>query len=119
MAAALSTDIPTTATMMTTTTTAYAHAAAAAGGGGYDINPWHPTGVLVAQLMEHTQCVNQLAVAGNGGFVASASDDGTVKVCVFFGGGGVCVWGGVLRMIGLSWCVCVCVCVWCTLECPL
>lgn len=42
--------------------------------------PWHPQGVLVGHLAEHRQCVNQLAVAGNGMFFASASNDGTVKV---------------------------------------
>lgn len=42
--------------------------------------PWRPRGVLVSHLAEHRRSVNQLAVAGDGGFLASASDDGTVKV---------------------------------------
>ena len=42
--------------------------------------PWHPQGVLIAHLAEHRQSVNQLAVAGNGMFFASASNDETVKV---------------------------------------
>ena len=42
--------------------------------------PWHPQGVLVGHLAEHRQCVNQLAVAGNGMFFASASSDETAKV---------------------------------------
>lgn len=42
--------------------------------------PWHPQGVLTAHLAEHRQGVNQLAVAGNGMFFASASNDETVKV---------------------------------------
>lgn len=72
MAAALSTELPSAA----------ASPAAFGRGplGAFDITPWQPQGVLVAQLAEHTMAVNQLAVAGNGAFFASASDDGTVKV---------------------------------------
>lgn len=43
-------------------------------------SPWRPQGVLIAHLAEHRQSVNQLAVAGNGMFFASASNDETVKV---------------------------------------
>lgn len=43
-------------------------------------SPWRPQGVLIAHLAEHRQSVNQLAVAGNGMFFASASSDETVKV---------------------------------------
>ncbi|KAL3131972.1 hypothetical protein ABBQ38_007667 [Trebouxia sp. C0009 RCD-2024] len=50
------------------------------GRGAVSQTPWHPQGVLVGHLAEHRQCVNQLAVAGNGMFFASASNDGTVKV---------------------------------------
>ena len=42
--------------------------------------PWHPQGVLTAHLAEHRQGVNQLAVAGNGMFFVSASNDETLKV---------------------------------------
>ena len=42
--------------------------------------PWQPQGVLTAHLAEHSQGVNQLALAGNGLFFVSASSDETVKV---------------------------------------
>ena len=50
------------------------------GRGAVSQTPWHPQGVLIAHLAEHRQSVNQLAVAGNGMFFASASNDETVKV---------------------------------------
>ncbi|DBA85444.1 TPA: hypothetical protein ACH3X2_006119 [Trebouxia sp. C0005] len=54
--------------------------AGAMGRGAVSQSPWHPQGVLVAHLAEHRQGVNQLAVAGNGLFFATASNDETVKV---------------------------------------
>jgi len=54
--------------------------AGAMGKGAVSQTPWHPQGVLIAHLAEHRQGVNQLAVAGNGLFFASASSDETVKV---------------------------------------
>ncbi len=50
------------------------------GRGAVSQTPWHPQGVLIAHLAEHRQGVNQLAVAANGLFFASASNDETVKV---------------------------------------
>ena len=50
------------------------------GRGGVSQTPWHPQGVLIAHLAEHRQGVNQLAVAANGLFFATASNDETVKV---------------------------------------
>ena len=52
----------------------------AMGRGAASQTPWHPHGVLIAHLAEHRQGVNQLAVAGNGLFFASASNDETVKI---------------------------------------
>lgn len=49
-------------------------------GYGSSIPPWRPRGVLVAHLYEHRKAVNQLAVAANGRFFVSASNDETVKV---------------------------------------
>ncbi len=40
---------------------------------------WMPVS-QVAHLAEHRRAVNQLSVAGNGAFFASASSDETVKV---------------------------------------
>ena len=37
-------------------------------------------GILVGNMAEHRRTVNQLAVSGNGAFLASASNDETVKV---------------------------------------
>ncbi|DBB16182.1 TPA: hypothetical protein ACH3X3_015178 [Trebouxia sp. C0006] len=54
--------------------------AGAMGRGAVSQTPWHPQGVLIAHLAEHRQGVNQLAVAANGLFFASASNDETVKV---------------------------------------
>lgn len=42
--------------------------------------PWRPRGVLVAHLAEHKKAVNQIAVAANGAFFATASSDETVKI---------------------------------------
>lgn len=42
--------------------------------------PWKPRGLLVTHLAEHKKAVNQVAVAGNGAFFATASNDETVKV---------------------------------------
>eukprot|EP00884_Botryococcus_braunii_P002633 jgi/Botrbrau1/12370/Bobra.0239s0019.1 len=42
--------------------------------------PWHPRGILIANLVEHKGGVNKVAVAENHAFVASASNDQTVKV---------------------------------------
>ncbi|KAK9817197.1 hypothetical protein WJX72_010933 [[Myrmecia] bisecta] len=66
LAAAMATDLPAHAG-----SSAFRSAAAA---------PWHPRGVLIAHLAEHRRAVNQLAVAANGSFFASASSDETVKV---------------------------------------
>ena len=54
--------------------------AGAMGRGAVSQTPWHPQGVLIAHLAEHRQGVNQLAVAANGLFFATASNDETVKV---------------------------------------
>lgn len=46
---------------------------------------WRPRGVLIAHLAEHRRAVNCLSVAGkdrHNPFFVSASNDGTVKVCV-------------------------------------
>ena len=41
---------------------------------------WRPRGVLVAHLQEHQRAVNEVAVSNDNIFLASASDDGTVKI---------------------------------------
>ena len=43
-------------------------------------SPWQPQGVLTAHLAEHSKGVNQLALAGNGLFFVSVSNDETAKV---------------------------------------
>jgi hypothetical protein len=42
---------------------------------------YNKQGVLVASLREHTAAVNRLAVTQDQSFFASASSDGTCKVC--------------------------------------
>eukprot|EP00049_Salpingoeca_infusionum_P027533 m.33029 g.33029 ORF g.33029 m.33029 type:complete len:1422 (+) comp9569_c2_seq1:216-4481(+) len=41
---------------------------------------WCPTGSMVGHLHEHTSAVNAIAVARDGKFFASASEDGTIKI---------------------------------------
>ncbi|XP_024396466.1 serine/threonine-protein kinase VPS15 isoform X3 [Physcomitrium patens] len=41
---------------------------------------WKPRGVLIAHLQEHQRAVNEVAVSSDNVFLASASDDGTVKI---------------------------------------
>eukprot|EP00798_Chlamydomonas_sp_ICE-L_P013060 gene13060-3672_t len=50
------------------------------GGSGGGLNAWRPRGILVAHMMEHRKGVNQLALARNGSFFVSASNDETLKV---------------------------------------
>jgi WD40 repeat protein len=45
-----------------------------------DPRAWRPKGVLVSTLLEHKSSVNQLAVSRDNLFLASGSDDGTVKI---------------------------------------
>ncbi|EIE24687.1 hypothetical protein COCSUDRAFT_258, partial [Coccomyxa subellipsoidea C-169] len=42
--------------------------------------PWQPRGVLVAHLAEHKRAVNRIAVAPNGAFFVTASNDETCKI---------------------------------------
>ncbi len=49
-------------------------------GAARDGTPWRPRGVLVTHLVEHKRAVNRIAVAGNGAFFVTASDDQTSKV---------------------------------------
>jgi len=54
-------------------------------GAARDGTPWRPRGVLVTHLVEHKKAVNRIAVAGNGAFFVTASDDETSKVqCTVF-----------------------------------
>ena len=41
---------------------------------------WRPKGILATHLVEHKKAVNRIAVAGNGAFFVTASDDETAKV---------------------------------------
>lgn len=41
---------------------------------------WRPRGILVASLTEHKSCVNALSVCRDNSFLASCSNDGTVKI---------------------------------------
>jgi hypothetical protein len=49
-------------------------------GAARDGTPWRPRGVLVTHLVEHKKAVNRIAVAGNGAFFVTVSDDETTKV---------------------------------------
>jgi len=49
-------------------------------GAARDGTPWRPRGILVTHLVEHKKAVNRIAVAGNGAFFVTASDDETTKV---------------------------------------
>ncbi|KAJ3062781.1 Serine/threonine-protein kinase [Podochytrium sp. JEL0797] len=51
-----------------------------AGGSGSDLKSWRPKGILAAHLTEHRASVNQICVAPDHSFFASASDDGTIKI---------------------------------------
>lgn len=42
--------------------------------------PWQPRGVLVAHLAEHKRAVSRIAVAPNGAFFVTASNDETCKI---------------------------------------
>ena len=42
--------------------------------------PWRPRGTLLAHLAEHKAAVNRIAIARNGAFLATASNDETVKI---------------------------------------
>ena len=41
---------------------------------------WRPKGILATHLVEHKKAVNRIAVAGNGSFFVTVSDDETAKV---------------------------------------
>lgn len=45
-----------------------------------DAVAWRPRGVLAIHLVEHKKAVNRIAVAGNGAFFVTVSDDETAKV---------------------------------------
>lgn len=50
------------------------------GSSGAAESSWRPRGVLIAHLQEHQRAVNEVAVSSDNIFLASASDDGTVKI---------------------------------------
>ncbi len=41
---------------------------------------WRPKGILISHLVEHKRAVNRIAVAANGAFFVTVSDDETAKV---------------------------------------
>ncbi|KAK5102868.1 Serine/threonine-protein kinase [Lithohypha guttulata] len=43
-------------------------------------HPWQPSGLLLAQLVEHTAAINKVVVAPDHAFFVTASDDGSCKV---------------------------------------
>lgn len=45
-----------------------------------DSVPWRPKGILATHLVEHKKAVNRIAVAGNGSFFVTVSEDETAKV---------------------------------------
>lgn len=45
-----------------------------------DTLAWRPKGILATHLVEHKKAVNKIAVASNGAFFVTVSDDETAKV---------------------------------------